>query len=245
MLDLTKGDKNNLEGKVEVYAKIDTPEGEKILSAFATIDALAFIEELGLSSEEGKDITEKMEEMKQNLPSEAEYSIPVFTTPPRVLEEVDIMVKNCDAVYVGKFLQPAACTKSIFLTTELYVIKYHNQMLQKAGAVSEKIKPEINHSNVQTNIREYLLRNYVIPMLDSNRHGESREFSQTASNFVSFSQGSKFERDVLELCALMRTKNPDLELIDLYLNKIEAIRDEKYETAAKIRDQIAQLYSID
>jgi len=268
MIELTKGDPDNLEGKVTIYSKFSgdirdfAPPKlknailnpfDQIFSLYTTTDILDFIEKECLPSELAKEIKRKIEAETKHLFEKRHFSekIICFYSHPGIQEnEQEVICSPHDVLYAGKWKSLLNCIISLNHASELYMNRFTEQKINNLG---------INHSQNQAEkdlqekkidkdrIGEYIMKRYIGSMMDANRRGEFEEFNRLQSGLIQIGRIPEFKtcsHDLFKLCSALKAspgRNADITLITAYVNKIQAISLERYEEAAKLRDKIKYL----
>lgn len=250
MITLVKGNINNLEGKVIVYAKhanIEIPnmavcasDDKEHLSETGQIHLELAETLLRLAKENAENVGENVGEnmdMKMAYGGYAAVQIDNF-------REDQIKDRIEDVLYCGKWTRPAFVMGSIENGLSLYFMKYFEQEkinkklsreVEKQSLIEDKvlkIDSEGNNRNIQT---------YLGSLMDANRNGEEREFNALRNNFMRYYDNSSIAKYAGELCDLLKVgkgKNADNGIVHLHIQKISAIVSENYESARQIDNQI-------
>lgn len=258
MIKLTKGNEANLEGKVMIYSKLtdsflnDRLKKPSILvSSYFTTYIEDFIEK-SKAPREVMDCTEKhIKEMKESAKKELGKEpriLPVYSFFPVFYSEDELKQSKSDIIYTGSFANPMTNMESIDLGAKIYFIKFEEQVAKNLNLnnILNNLKKTdanlFNYSNFKgKKIKEHIRDRYIVPMIDAKGFGNVCEFDKLRLNFIGFIAGSNYTREALDLCTLIDKASKTtlgLELIENYMNKIEAIHSENYESAKKLQDKI-------
>ncbi len=270
MIELIKGNSEDLEGKVIAYTKfIGNPkdyacpqhkefleehnEGH-ILALYACTDVTDLLKKVGMdNNEHSKLIKNKLEKsinskLKKIQKEEPRRILPIYSTLLLDFSEDDIISSDEDVIYVGKWQNPNTCTKFCYHAVNLYVEIFEEQRKEKLrinnDILPNKKAQEETYEQVKSNAGEYIRKAYVVKMMDSQRSQNKKEFFQLQHDFLAFSYQTPIAYDVQSLCILLQKNDgtaKDAPLITAYLDKISAISTENYEEAAKLRDKISTL----
>jgi len=185
--------------------------------------------------------------------------LPVYITNIPISSEGDLYLGDEDVIDAGVFSNPAACFEAMTMGVKFYLNKHEDNVGKKHGLNEEKEKadgvrkakpecerqaPEINYKNIdRREFRRYVTENFVAPILDSYRDGERHRTSAKEAEFIRFSAQTPFASNVVELIDVMggAKDNPNIPLIEAYVNLIVAVREEDYKTAATMRDRIKEI----
>jgi len=276
-MELTKGDWDNLEGKVTVYSKLryppeirkrnkgvikgarekgyplkEGPREELIFAIYITPDSADFIEKTDLPEDVSRELIEKanydVEFMNKSSQSKGEETIPFYGSSISVESEIELLLSQGDVLFTGEHPLPDMCMQANEEGIMLYSQRLAKQLADEKAHVPKKETEEITYEDIEpSDTRDYFLKNYIFPMLDAaGGRGEKdlRSLQEDFLRFLKFSTDSILRNAAEELCEFIEHSggNQDTDgLVDAYVNKIIAIREERYEEAAKIRDDIKRL----
>ena len=266
MIKLVKGDIKKLEGKVTSFSRLDDEVASeladfpRIIALYGCTNPLDLFEKAGIPPEETKginrlakeaisDISKKFNENLKEKGVEIKL-VSIYATPVLIENENDLHTCEEDVIDTGSYHNLMSCIDATkkgidfyFLNFEDGLRKKHNMGDARQDAPEkggEARKAQLNYKSIDKgSLKNYILNNFVTPILDYKRYGEEKNAEAVRLNFFSFCEGSSFVTDALKVAELMDAKNKNLGLINDYLDKIEAINSEEYMAAAKIRDKIA------
>jgi len=92
-------------------------------------------------------------------------------------------------------------------------------------------------------LKTEVLRKFVLPLIDSYKHNDTASATIIKESMMRAYENSTIAnplRDILKTIEQQRTK-PDMRIINLNLDEAQAIKDERFEVAARIRDEIRRL----
>tara|TARA_Y100000034_G_C6907867_1_gene421888 strand:- start:489 stop:1274 length:786 start_codon:yes stop_codon:yes gene_type:complete len=260
MMRLIKGNRDHLEGRVTIYSQWDRTEsphsnensqlppglGENpFIGFYLSIDPTDIAEQLNFNVERIHEILEQSKEHMKNKGinvSENSY-LPIFVMPIYFADEAEVLSKQGDVLSIGNYSSLNRCSNALAMGMSMYFMKLMDQKNPQGMDISEKQKekniPLETYKDFNgEDIREYLLKTFVTPMLDAKSYQETERSNELKRNFLAFSEGASFSVDVVDLCNTLGNEETNLDLVDLYTRKIQAVHVEEYEVAAKIRDQI-------
>ena len=252
MINFT-GDWNNLEGKVIVYSKLIGVENnvkveKAIPSLYLTTDILDFVEKVRgkeLLQWPAGEITRILGEAIKDIGKQNKI-FPVFGFIKELDSEKEITQLAKETLYVGNYSHKDACMEAIKCGAQLYGCALMDQMQTKLDIGSAKIhKKTLTYEKFikgdkKDDITDYVLKNYVVPMIDAHDEKNPIIYRTLKQELVNFAAGSAFAQYVIKLCNVIEDgkKKPNNDLIWSYVLEMNAIHTERYEEAAKIRDEI-------
>lgn len=252
MIKLIRGNENKLEGRLISFSRLEDEallgSERPIIALYCTQDMLEFIEKMKIPpsvAEELKNAQEKLYEDIQKRGEKIKIFSSYISALPDVTEE-NLLSGTEDVLDMGVYLSPDRCVAAAKLGVELYTMNFEKQLLKKVG-ISGKIENKKTRS-AQTlesyslvkkdQIKRYLLENFVVPIMDSRIHKDENRARYLSQDLVHFCKEAPFSSDIFELLEVLKNTRTDPQIVDDYLNKIEAIHCEKYETAAIFRDKL-------
>jgi len=253
--DLLHGDSDRLEGRVLVYGRIKSDGEEKILwggeevkisensfiGKYSSIDAKDIAKKFDCVTDEeisqkAKELEDKFREVRKDEISVGK--VPVYTI--FVTFDSDVGIKDdCldDIVYVGEYCDSENCMQAIELGEDAYIVRLKEQMQNTLDA---KIENKTHFDLKSKSIKDYILNQYIIPIITSQAQGDEKNVSRLEKLFVEFSENSLFKNEVMDLCARLKKtdKTSGIFVIQACAEIIDAIHLEQYERAAELRDII-------
>lgn len=254
MIELRKGDWNNLEGRLVSYSKLTNKElAEQIetplMAMYASFDPLDFIERMGLN-EDGKRVIESLKQSAEKTVEDFRKkgvnitAMPLYGAPIVYEDEQDLMEDQNDIIFAGEWERPECCVEATQMGVRLYTMKYMESFLKKHNVDTPKqkvIPKEQRYTEyIGKSLRTTILNDYVNPIIDARNSGDLERANILGLRLVHFVEGSNFVTDGLELISIAKNakSKKEYDLIDCYLNKIDAIHLERFEEAARYRDAI-------
>ena len=242
MIELAKGNIDSLEGRVLIYGKFQNGGGEPaIMAAYASTDPIDFAERIGADpSYVQQKMDKRVQEFSGQLASRGIDShvkgVNVAVFP---LSEDDIKTYDCDILYVRDWNCIANCHNIIMSSLNIYFSRYVEQLAKK-----HRINPaEVHESLVKYNpndksvdLKALIYKRFVCPMYSSRDHDKAR-FEDLRQELIAYSKGSPIFNEVLALCQAIEAQAP-AGVIELTIEKIDAIHREDYTRAAEIRDEL-------
>jgi len=263
MIDLIRGDVENLEGKVTIYTRLKNDETDSSCDCsdqncagkerngfpafYLTTDILDIADKLGFDAEPLKKIVEESTRKQEDALKKRKIKIiKLFFLPIFYRNENDILNNSGDIIRVAGQYNDHNCGRILQNAESLYGGILASQLENKWNLSS--LDPERNESQSSPGVYEggeignHLLKEYLIPMMDEINHRGGREIDSLREDLISF--GGKHPTlmpDILTLSHIVEKNGNDRKLIQFYINKIDAIHQERYESAAKYRDNIIKL----
>lgn len=268
MIKLIRGLEKKLKGKAIIYSEysrdieekeaLSSPtfstSGEKNIAAvFFATNPLDFIKKLGLSDEEAKKIKEsgefasQLEKLITKFHENRFHVSPAYVSKIQFNPETDIQSATEDIIFTGKWNYIDRALNSMKIAIAFYQLKLEEQDFREVYSNSEdenkaNIENDKNYKNIPR--EEFLLhvsQNYLGPMIDMKRSGNTNRFNVIKLNFLKFSIGAPFFNDVKSLINLLeisKLSTSDISIMSDYINKMEAILTEDYLRAGRLRDKI-------
>lgn len=270
-LNLVKGDENNLQGKVIVYSKLThisngckhcedescpIPQGyEPIFSLYGSIDKEDFIRNTDPPKELFNDLDDKIDS-GCNFGAAKKDSEFFYGGTILIETEKEILSRPVDVVNVREYTQPTLCQNAVKAGMQLYLINFLEQSSKKQH------NPKKINSSITTYrdfkggeaIRGFIANQYMLPMLKAKERGNFDTLKTLKEDFMRFSEGSLFSDDVMALYKYLEESNeasPSHILTNqshVYLDRIvakhllkEAVAEERFEDATKLKNRIAKL----
>jgi len=250
------GDWDNLEGRVFIWSRALNEKENPIRAVLFTNDPFDVIG--GDFEGDPKANANELERvMKENARAMMQrQGIP--DVPIWVLYVKDITLSSEDEIpdirerlHVDDLSSIGACKLANSGAMAIYQSRYMEQLV-KHLVVAHKISPEDDFNLTYTDFMEdgrrkpiidYVVTDYINPMKESLRDGDRERYNSIKWRFHQFAKGSLLINDVIEVCGVLEKNptNPKEELLLRYVNKMNAIHLERYEDAAKLRDQIREM----
>jgi len=247
MMKLTKGDPNNLEGRVIIYSRfkklVNVPECKQCNLDLedGTFFALYFsvdpedVKKEGFS-EKHFDKEEKITKTKEFFQTKGmDDYVTAFLCRPELEPEKEWPKFAEDILFVGEYLSPVKCSIANNAGLHLYTLALEDQL--KKARVEINLRQRTYHDVKGEQVMAYIINHYITPMFSAKQFKDNKMFEHLKKDFIRFSAGSQFERDVLELCGVIESGKIDTELTDAYITKIVSIHTQNFEAAALMRDR--------
>jgi len=247
------GDEDNLEGKVIIYSKLKRDSDltdyidKEIFAMYVATNPEDYVEKIGVPEYMIDDIISQLEETTQKLSQRSEIKIvSAYIMPIHAASEDELRLEPENLFYVGEYFDPKSCMAAVYKGAEFYLLMFEDQLStnHKLGNLSkEEYCGPTYHDFEGKDIKEYVIKNFVKPMIEAKQCNEDKSFKDIKRDFIGFSAGSHFISDVLDLCSYINKHrlNINTNLSDAYIDKLSAIHIENYEKAAKMRDEIGKL----
>lgn len=239
MLNLERGDPNNLTGNLIAYSRFKNINEnyfsafleEDIISLYLTLDRKNFIEkghEVGAPKEFIDSTLNKVDSYKKNMG--LELIVYAFNMPP-FSERIDLPVDSYDDVtFCGEYSKRDECMKNNINISRDYFRELKDQISYKENGFSisnleKNSRPVITYKDINKSQRSsHVINNYLIPMDRAIKQGSKEEFNRLKQEFISiFSYGYKPIDDFIKITKLIE-KQADGNSISHYLNKICEIK---------------------
>lgn len=256
MFEFKKGDTNNLEGKLLVYAFLDKtgielPRGIEVVKYPAMY---ASTSPLDIFYFKGCKRNRYMENIWQNLNNEMSSmaeknnikTLQIFCVPS-VLETLDnIQEIDGDVLYAGRVNHLVLIPPLLTDLVSAYMINYASQLEKRIGV------EDISSLSATGNYRDYnpeklkrVLYDMVGRLMDAVNKRDEKEEKMVVREIRECTKGSVFFPDIVNLVGIARThKRRKLDLISAYIDKIVAIYDENYEKAARLKKEIERMMGV-
>lgn len=242
MLKLLKGNPENLEGKVLVYCDnlASHCEHDRYPAVLAAMSLLDIIPDFGVEvSDDVKQYLKDAEErMESAIEQGANILVPVCLAPVLVSSPQDALTSSADVAYAGIVAHKMLAPQLLDAAAQLYMVNYDAQL---HGRLKTAAKP-----STQDDFRKYdgngvksRLYSYIGRLLDFSADPLRKD--QVIADIKAFNTGAPWFGDIVNLIGVAQTniatKQP---LIEAYVEKIAAIRDERFEDAARCKNQIEE-----
>lgn len=240
-MDLKKGDWDNLEGRVMVYAKFvaDVPTLDPVLQEHAR--ELPFIA-LYFSSD-AEDFKSKMGVPAEHF--EHDYDIAGKAAPkihgglyaPLAVED-SFFDGDHDVLFIGEIRDVDNGFACLQLAGQFYMRRYLDNFGVTKGA--EKPEEKVTYSSLTGDLVPYVTSTFLSPL--QRAIDDLDEFEEIRKAFIDFSADASpaIGKTVEHLCDAISVGS-GLELTDSYLMLIEAIHKQDFKRAAILRDRIKEL----
>ncbi len=265
MIELLRGNKENLEGKVTIYSKFNTgniqlPFSKEIFALYMSNDIEDLIKKTNPPRQVIKEIKIKrdMLDMIKNIIIKEKgidknilsQELLLIGYPMDVYSEQDLTYQNSgDLVYTGSFSSPELCKHSIKLGQEIYSLNYQEQILRNLGKSFKKQTPSSNskdykvYSDIEKkDMEEYIHNKFISPMIRAKINKDSEEKENIKTDFIKFASGAPFTEDIFGIFdAVERADNSNDNMLNLYIKKIIAVNNDNMTRAEKINNLIRRL----
>ena len=266
-MELKKGNWDNLEGSVLVYAKLknfETPgkpiQTEERIIDDGTVYAMYFSEDITRFTDKIGMPKQTIDEIINHAKSSIERNIPDFELSSNMVlyiailgeyKESDLPISDNDNVlFMGNFSTQRECGDYVRKGSDYYFERFAKQMrrglpLEEDGnteIVSIKTFEDIEKGQ----LKGFLSKEYVVPMINSASIdvNQMNRYIRAFIRFAETNRNSKqISKDVHELCRHVQRNRVSINtrLVEAYLNKMEAIHSEEWDSAAKYRDIVNEL----
>jgi len=250
MIELLKGNVDNLQGNVIVFSRLEANEEEKIVAFYMSTNPLDFLERFALPREaleemerQTETLQKKFEQVKSemNAPFAEAKILKTYCAPMDIENEADLYLGEEDVLYMGKYSSLGLCLSAAQVGVQCYLLRHEDNLIRQHHLEEKLEEKKPTYKDVdKDSLEQHLLREYVVPLIDSYTYRRQEDAKNLTRDLIRFSSRAPFASDVL---ALLKTitgnrEKPDMDLVEVYLKKIAAINKEDYETAARVRDQI-------
>lgn len=273
MLPLIQGDSNKLEGKVTICADLYCNKSHEsgYIGIFASIDLKDIADFLYKRYKVQRGALNAPFEKRDNNCSDKYTKINFYSMGiPRVTDNIFKVVKG-DVLDIGNFFDPDIVNLEISNSLLDYASYYLNQNMPHAEISNCRQTPyvfEFNNKKYQLFITSLILpfdhytkyndsvltdiisENYIKPIKKSFYKQNNRIMNELINRFRHFMEplspnySLNFEKDMDAILLTIFSKSKHQhKIINLYLDKILALKMELYEDAAKLRDKIKKLTS--
>jgi len=244
-MDLKKGDWDNLEGKVMVYAKfigdVSTIEPEPLqeharelpfISLYFSSDAEDFKSKVSAPAEHfehGSDIAEKA------TPKIPTIHVGLYA---QLATEDGFFTGDHDVIFVGAYRNTKIAFENMKLAGQFYMMRYLDNWGLTKGV--EKPEEKVTYANFRGDLVPFVTSTFLSPLLIAI--DDQDEFARIRKSFIDFSADASpvIGETVAHLCDAISVGS-GLELTDSYLLLIKAIHEENFEQAGILKDSIKEL----
>ena len=253
-------------GKLDLSNNEDVPEELRESGAFggsyATTDAvdyMNFLKKLGASSDLINELSEaefKIDKEVKKMEMEGKMFMVRCISGIHIPNEEDILIKDHDVLKIGTYYRLNNLANAEDFAVKYYMMRFEDQLMDRhnigniLNGKTERDKNNVKEHELQTykdvdsaKIGWYLFNTFVNPLMYLYKSGESEKADSIAKDAMTFSSGSLFMPEVLKLLEIMKIggANPNKRLIECYVEEIDAISREDYETAARARNEILSM----
>jgi len=242
MIELTNGDMDSLEGRVLIYGKFQNGDEEyAIMAIYASTDIVDFSEKTGVDPNVIKRNRNESIKTSSGQPKSGrtDSNVESISLASLTLNENDIETYDCDRLYAQAWDSWVHCYTAIMTGLVIYLSRYGEQLTKKhkmnpVGPNESLTKYDPNETSVD--LGAYISERFVSKMF-LHRDLDHGKFEDLRQEFIAYSRGSPIFNDVLALCRAIEAQAPT-EVIELTIEKINAIHIEDYARAAEIRDEL-------
>jgi len=274
MVDLEQGDPDKLKGKVIAYSRFrelnrnhkgtifeDIQDGN-IVCIYSTIDLSEFTKknknEFDTPETKISDIVKENDKRLKQMHNV--YQDKSSQEPKKFSVYSILLVGNAeglpigleDIIFAGEYSDVLRCFNADQSMINRYMLELEEQKSRGQGIFSlNKLKTkkliETYESVDKSHIQEHIINKYIIPMDRAVKNGLTKEFKKVQEEFVTeFSYGCDiFLDDFMQIPFLIKKgKKESIDLANIYLSKIVALKNEKYEDIPILIKQIEELNKI-
>lgn len=267
LLELENGDLENLQGRVIIYARClndvgavgsGTASPGEVVAMFFTTDPADFTEKFGVPEGGLDDLARRAEEVRARNPDAPVGVVPIYGAPVD-LEPLDIPLAAEDIVYAGNFTDNERCQTAVQIAAHLYMMHYSEQLVAESGVPSSHVEaaevraldpvaaaePEKSYRDVpESEMSAYLQMRYIAPIMHAIEDDDRAAATATAESLIRFCGPSgPLTADAYALAAAVQSRPHEMRtaLLYSYFEKILAIASQRFEDAARLRDEIKAL----
>ena len=241
---LIRGNPNKLEGRVISFSRMKDKEliragAPGIFAIFATNNIETYIKKVTKNKEEAdylRGVKRKIDEQIRRK-WEGESLNGIYSSQMIINKESEIYTGEEDVVHNGDYFNPFYCTRSVNFGTNLYFSIHDEQNMNLMKKGQEYTRPE------RSTLKEEILRNFIFPLIDSYKHNDIASARTIKESMMQAYGGSSMANPLIDILKIVDQQriNPNMKAINLNLDEAQAIRDERFEDAARIRDEIKRL----
>jgi len=262
MFKLVKGDEDSLEGRVLLFGKVPgCPLYLGVSLAASVEDAVEiYATAAGLSEEKKQDeikrvldddrrIEEKISKILPNGVSIEEFNNLLGLTKKfhtylfnfDSMARIDCYKFDCDIIDAGEmFPHPKEAMDALLDSLREYMFDYFKQQMNKPRAKDREIQPNclaFSKEEVKKKLIEGASRiNYA---LENRKPNDGKELSRAVNQFHGLFAGTPLEKHAeRHYIELFKGRK---EVAEQHFQMLSALIDERYETAAEIRDRLKEL----
>lgn len=264
LMDLAKGDADDLEGRVIIHGRVveldasgdrrpDDFEGTT-MALFCTTRPADFAEKFGAPAGGLEELARKQAEAAKE--ADAAGVLPMYGAPID-LDETDLTITPEDVIDVGVFTDQERCKAAIQLAAHMYLLRYSEQLQVRSGmpgvaaqysaqadaeTADEELEPPSTYDRVpRESMSDHLQAHYIGPIMHAIEDDNRVAALRLAHDLVRFcGPRGPLTDDAYALAAEVRAapQRLDTKLVFKYFEKMLAVSDERFEDAARLRDDI-------
>lgn len=249
---LVKGDEEHLQGRAIIYSNCE--RNGLVLGTFAMYLAARledYVCKMNVGPEAAGVITKRWEERSAELKRSfgAGGFLPFYNSQMPDLSEEEILASEEDVVFTGNYDNPVWCAQTINAAIPFYVLPFIQQDRRGMPASIHGLESRIvawetpQLANAEIEFLAHIAGTYVMPMMFTQITGHTRGLEAVASQFREYCGQFNLGRDAERLCEIIQSMGGDgqIGIVQRYLQKMGAIVAQRYEAAARLRDEIGQL----
>lgn len=247
LIDLTKGDLDNLKGRCIVYSKLSNQSigsfqpKEDIVAVYLTnsINDFTKITQSGLEEIARQEQQHIYGAFQVSGVDGKTFNFYMGFVP--AISEESILNSNHDVVYVGRYSNEARCRESTWVGARLYLGIVIEQMVQAKGfskSFKEDLGPTITYKSFKTgkDLEKYICDKYLSVMIYSKEGDHTRFLEDAKNEFTQFMAGYPVKSDITDLFKAIEGGNKNLA--EKYVKKIVAVATGQYRVASKLKNEI-------
>lgn len=242
MFKLIKGDLDNLEGKVLVYAKnLSTSEyGPEYPALFSSADIIDILNFQGYT--DSAEIKKRCKKIKSDIEKKKQdsgLSHPIVSICADIASPEDAKKAKTDVIYAGNIPDISFAIPVLVGVSNTYMANYFSQKkktkesmdLPFYGSFAEYADDEVVP----------MLYTFAGELMDSINYNDVSRQKKAIESFRRFAKGSKFQHQVNNVIGVAQTDLPEKQdMMDRYLTQISAILSEDFEIAHQIQIELDQ-----
>jgi hypothetical protein len=270
-IGLTRGNPDNLEGRVLFYARVKTHSDDaisndtQIVAMYISPDVLDVLEKTHMDQKSIIDIKNQIDEAEKEAmeeagepnydPAKAKHMYRSLALILSISTDDQLEEGTNDVWYLGSFNYPQTALSALQASKISYFALFRDQQEQtkseeqnpkKGPKTPEDIinqEPQASHTDFAgQDIYPFVMQTYITQLLDAKKYQEPNRFENTKRQLAIFGSFSRFDVYTSKLAAYIeKTEKPNLEVVDAYAKLMSALHTEAYEDARKQKTKIDQL----
>jgi len=233
-----------------------SPANERTIAIYFTTHPADFTERFGVPEGGMDDLARTASGAPPSRPDDDANVLPIYAAAVE-LTLADIKIATDDVVCAGRFHSVERCRAVVQLAAQMYMVRYSEQLVARSGlsAEDEDAPEDTTRTAAQTyqqvpeaQISDHLQTHYIAPIMHALEDADQNEARRIAQDFLRFcGRSGPLTADAYALAAVVQSSGADHKatLLYKYFEKILAVTAERFEDAARLRDEIEALAAED
>ncbi len=252
-MDLQKGEWDNLEGRVLIYAKLDADcdncdeHHQDYTGVFATPDAAQFMKNTQMGPEQLEEQMHAMQESaEESLKKHGFHGFvqvqPIYAGKLQFDTTQNIETVDADILYIGEFNDAKLWQQATKHSIDYYFQRWSQQVVDRPDQPIQKEREftEPTWSAIDPReLKNYMLQTYVAPLMDATRYKDEQRTEELSWRLAKFCEGSRFAPQLPDLYeAIEKNYHPDI--VHAQVAQMAATRRDLFRAAGRIKKRISE-----